>query len=100
MVLTYLLWYIPRLTAEPVHTLQSHVDFRVCVCVCVILKGSGTDTIDVLSCVRREWVCECVCVCVCLDKTANPQATRTQYPVSQILISCLSVARREKKKDA
>lgn len=36
---------------------------------------------------------------VCLDKTANPQATRTQYPVSQILISCLSVARREKKKD-
>lgn len=39
-----------------------------------------------------------MCVCLCLDKTANPQATRTQYPVSQILISCVSVAERDRKK--
>lgn len=44
---------------------------RVCVCV-------------------REWVG--VCVCVSLDKTVNPQATRTQYPVCPFLISCLSLA--------
>lgn len=35
------------------------------------------------------------CVCVSLDKTVNPQATRTQYPVCPFLISCLSLAERE-----
>ena len=36
-----------------------------------------------------------MCVCVSLDKTVNPQATRTQYPVCPFLISCLSLAERE-----
>lgn len=42
-------------------------------------------------------VCVCAgwCVCVSLDKTVNPQATRTQYPVCPFLISCLSLAERE-----
>lgn len=50
-------------------------------------------------------VCVCVCVsvrvyvraymCVSLDKTVNPQATRTQYPVCPFLISCLSLAEWE-----
>lgn len=44
--------------------------------------------IDVCLCVS-EWVC------VSLDKTVNPQATRTQYPVCPFLISCLSLAERE-----
>lgn len=43
----------------------------------------------------RTWVCVCVYTRTCLDKAANPQATRTQYPVGQILISCVSVAARE-----
>lgn len=34
-------------------------------------------------------------VCVSLDKTVNPQATRTQYPVCPFLISCLTLAERE-----
>lgn len=49
----------------------------------------------------RIWVCACVRVsvyahvCVSLDKTVNPQATRTQYPVCLVLISCLSLAEWE-----
>lgn len=39
---------------------------------------------------RETWY-----VCVSLDKTVNPQATRTQYPVCPFLISCLSLAERE-----
>lgn len=45
--------------------------------------------------------CRCVFVsvsdrvCVSLDKTVNPQATRTQYPVCPFLISCLTLAERE-----
>lgn len=39
-----------------------------------------------------ERVCVRTCVCVSLDKTVNPQATRTQYPVCLFLISCLSLA--------
>lgn len=65
-------------------------------CVCVCDTQGLRDRQD-----RCVELCEArvsLRVCVCLDKTANPQATRTQYPVSQILISCLSVARRGKKK--
>ncbi len=58
----------------------------VCVCVCVILKGSGTDTIDVLSCVRREWVCECVCVWIKQLIPRPPErnilSARFSFPVS------------------
>lgn len=36
-----------------------------------------------------------MCLCVSLDKTVNPQATRTQYPVCPFLISCLSLAEWE-----
>lgn len=40
-------------------------------------------------------VCVYAYVCVSLDKTVNPQATRTQYPVCLFLISCLSLAEWE-----
>lgn len=49
-------------------------------------------------CLRASmWVrvCACVRACVSLDKTVNPQATRTQYPVYPFLISCLSLAEWE-----
>jgi len=56
------------------------------VCLCAWVSGR------VCVCVRA---CACVCVCVSLDKTVNPQATRTQYPVCPFLISCLSLAEWE-----
>lgn len=96
--LTYLLWYIHSKTY--ITNTNTNVSFQHPSCVYVRYTQGFRDRQD-----RCVELCEVrvslrVCVCVWLDKTANPQATRTQYPVSQILISCLSVAGREEKKDA
>lgn len=96
--LTYLLWYIHSKTCP--YITNTNVSFQHPSFVYVRYTRGFRDRQD-----RCVELCEArvslrVCVCVWLDKTANPQATRTQYPVSQILISCLSVAGREEKKDA
>lgn len=55
-------------------------------CICAMLKGSETDRIDVLRCVRREWVCECVCVWIkqLIPRPAerNILSARFSFPVS------------------
>lgn len=55
-------------------------DMNVCLSACVYVSACA---------------CACVRACVSLDKTVNPQATRTQYPVYPFLISCLSLAEWE-----
>lgn len=64
----------------------------------VCVRGYAQTTPDVT---KNEWEYGCVQVsvyahvCVSLDKTVNPQATRTQYPVCLFLISCLSLVEWE-----
>lgn len=67
----------------------------ICVSGCVWSIPNGTKNECYVSGYRCVSVSVSERVCVSLDKTVNPQATRTQYPVCPFLISCLTLAERE-----
>lgn len=62
---------------------------------CVWFTPDGTKNECYVSGYRCVFVSRSEWVYVSLDKTVNPQATRTQYPVCPFLISCLTLVERE-----